>query len=140
MLHLARPAGGRLSKSGRRLLLSVLVLAVALLMVPAIAAAAPSSTGDGGWFWQNPLPQGNDLSCVAFSDAAHGWAVGADGTILATSNGGATWSGQSSGTTSDLYGVAFSDASHGRAVGQRGTILEKSPPARLLRIHFCPRM
>ncbi len=39
--------------------------------------------------------------------------------ILATTNGGATWSAQSSGAHADtqLYGVAFADASHGWAVG-----------------------
>lgn len=62
------------------------VWVTALLMALALAAAAgPASavvsTGDGSWFWQNPMPQGNQLSGVAFSDSQHGWAVGANGTI-----------------------------------------------------------
>ena len=56
-------------------------------------------------------------STVAFSDATHGWAVGF-GTILATTNGGATWSAQSSGGE-DLFGVAFSDASSRLGGGRR---------------------
>ena len=52
--------------------------------------------------------------------------MGTDGTILATSNGGATWKAQSSGTTETLYGVAFANASDGWAVGQIGTILATS--------------
>ena len=60
---------------------------------------------------------------VAFLDAAHGWAVGEGGAILATSNGGATWSKQSSGTFATFWGVAFSDATHGWAVGEDGLIL-----------------
>ncbi|MCK4548296.1 MAG: hypothetical protein KAW17_12745, partial [Candidatus Eisenbacteria sp.] len=42
------------------------------------------------WFWQNPLPQGNSLSDVCFTDANTGTAVGAIGTILRTTDGGAT--------------------------------------------------
>ncbi len=28
------------------------------------------------WFWQNPLPQGNNLNSVEFVDANTAWAVG----------------------------------------------------------------
>ena len=45
------------------------------------------------------------------------------GTILATTNGGGTWTPQSSGTTNDLTAVDFLDASRGWAVGDQGTIL-----------------
>jgi photosystem II stability/assembly factor-like uncharacterized protein len=48
------------------------------------------------------------------------------GTIRATSNGGARWIPQTSGTTEYLYSVAFTDASHGCAVGGNGTILTTS--------------
>jgi hypothetical protein len=101
----------------RALLLCLLCLVPALALCSVAPAWAFISTGDGGWVWQNPLPQGNDLYSVAFSDASHGWAVGDGGTILATTNGGATWTKQSSGTTNELNGVAFSDASHGWVVG-----------------------
>lgn len=30
-----------------------------------------------GWFWQNPLPQGNGLGDVFFINNSTGWAVGA---------------------------------------------------------------
>jgi hypothetical protein len=43
--------------------------------------------------------------------------VGSAGAILVTTDGGATWSAQASGTTAPLYGVAFSDATRGWAVG-----------------------
>jgi photosystem II stability/assembly factor-like uncharacterized protein len=49
--------------------------------------------------------------------------VGSGGTIVATSNGGATWTAQTSGTTDTLDAVAFSDASDGWAVGGDGTII-----------------
>jgi hypothetical protein len=49
--------------------------------------------------------------------------VGESGTILRTTNGGATWSAQSSGTPNFLSSVFFTDANTGTAVGQGGTIL-----------------
>ena len=47
----------------------------------------------------------------------------ADGAIVATTDGGATWTAQSPGTAAHLTDVAFSDATHGWAVGEGGTIL-----------------
>jgi len=49
--------------------------------------------------------------------------VGTGGTILTTSDGGATWRSRTSGTTNDLWGIACPSASNWLAVGQRGTIL-----------------
>jgi photosystem II stability/assembly factor-like uncharacterized protein len=49
--------------------------------------------------------------------AAHAWAVGERGTILATTDGGRNWSRQRSGTKKTLDGVAFADAQHGWIVG-----------------------
>ncbi|MGB5875130.1 MAG: T9SS type A sorting domain-containing protein, partial [Bacteroidota bacterium] len=43
--------------------------------------------------------------------------------ILRTTDAGATWVRQSSGTTSGLYDVSFTDADTGTAVGRNGTIL-----------------
>src|SRR5712692_5127368 len=87
------------------------------------AIASSASLAQSGWFWQNPLPQGNALYAVSFVDANTGTAVGARGTILRTTDGGATWTPQMSGTTNYLVGVSFVDANTGTAVGGRGTIL-----------------
>ena len=97
------------------------------------------ATTDGGATWraQNAGSAGSSagLSDVAFSDAAHGWAVGSsyDSSqsggfsflILATSDGGATWNsqeadgaGQFPGRFSSLGSVSFVDAKHGWAVGR----------------------
>lgn len=46
----------------------------------------------GSWFWQNPIPQGNDLRSVDFAGDT-GWAVG-EGVVLRTLNGGAQWAMQ----------------------------------------------
>ncbi len=69
---------------------------------------------------------GSNLNGVKFTDSSHGWAVGYGGVILATTNGGGTWTPQTSGTTNDLYGVSFADQNHGWAVGYNGTILATS--------------
>src|SRR5215469_10757268 len=78
---------------------------------------APWSAVNRGWFWQNPLPQGNNLWSVAALDASTFIAVGEFGTILRTSDGGTTWTKQDSGTQNRLFGVAFGDGNNGTAVG-----------------------
>ena len=60
---------------------------------------------------------------VSFTDINNGYAVGTNGTIRVTANGGVSWSPQASGTTSFLRDVYFSDATHGVIVGESGLIL-----------------
>ncbi|MCA9755825.1 MAG: T9SS type A sorting domain-containing protein [Candidatus Eisenbacteria bacterium] len=59
------------------------------------------------------------------SDIDIAWACGDDGTILYTSNGGATWEEQDSGTSENLYAIAFQETQFGPviAVGANGTIV-----------------
>ena len=56
---------------------------ILLLMFPVVAFPQ--------WFWQNPLPQGNPLTSIKFTDANTGYAVGYYGTIIKTTNGGSNW-------------------------------------------------
>jgi photosystem II stability/assembly factor-like uncharacterized protein len=63
------------------------------------------------------------LNDVFFMGPLTGWAVGENGSILHTSDGGGTWSLQASGTKNVLLGVAFTSALTGWAVGFGGTIL-----------------
>lgn len=61
---------------------------------------------------------------LAFVNAQIGWAVGNDGTILSTADGGQTWRPQVSGVEEDLDGVFFLNAQQGWVVGEeRGVIL-----------------
>ncbi len=80
--------------------------------------------GYGQWTWQNPLPQGNDLSSVFFVNNQVGYNVGDCGIIVKTTDGGTTWSILNSRTTSRLSSVCFTDANTGYAVGDYGTILK----------------
>ena len=65
----------------------------------------------------------DDLVSVSFPTETDGWACGRYGTILHTSDGGTTWSPQSSGTTFTLSGICFVDTKNGWAVGNKGTIV-----------------
>ena len=49
-----------------------------------------TSFAQEGWFWQNPLPQGNDIYDICVIDENHAVAVG-NKAILRTTNGGQDW-------------------------------------------------
>jgi photosystem II stability/assembly factor-like uncharacterized protein len=66
---------------------------------------------------QVPVPA---LAAVEFVSASQGWAVGA-GRVLATTDGGRTWTRQYSGTAA-LDQVDFVDARHGWAAGTSGLL------------------
>jgi len=70
-----------------------------------------------GWYWQNPLPQGNDLYDISFVGTSRGWAVGDHGYILHSDDGGLNWTQQNSTTTNELHAVYFINSNTGWAVG-----------------------
>jgi len=59
-----------------------------------------------------------------FLNSQTAWVVGDAGLILHTTNGGADWNKQISGTTETLYGVSFINSDTGFAVGNNGTLLK----------------
>jgi hypothetical protein len=60
---------------------------------------------------------------VAAIDPNTAFICGASGTIQKTTDGGTTWIGQTSGTTSTLFEIMFIDANNGIAVGSSGKII-----------------
>ena len=92
--------------------------------------------GQDGWVWQNPLPQGNDLLNVQLIDQNTGFAVGRHGTLLKTTDGGATWNIQTIEienpwgdpptveVTEDLRCIYFFTRDIGWIVGMGSTILK----------------
>lgn len=126
---------GKLGKAllwvaGAAITLAVLAWA-ALEQTPRPDWRAPDA---GWWDWlKYPLednafrrnPNDHGLQQVyAHSDGQHAWVVGMNGTILMTSDGGATWSAQSSRTKNDLLAIQMgSDGRNGWVVGFDGTIL-----------------
>ena len=73
-------------------LIGALACAAALLAVLPALAPASVQVGSSGWQWGNPLPQGNTLRSISFA-GVDGYAAGDFGTLLRTTDGGATWSG-----------------------------------------------
>ena len=105
---------------------AIALLAFGILAPPAVAAM---STGDGGWTWLDPLPQGNLLQAVAFIDPSHAVAAGDSGALLTTSDAGLDW------TARDLHiagahvlDLSFPDTRHGWAA----VSVDGVPPRSLL--------
>ena len=76
-------------------------------------ALFPQNSGTSTW-----------LKGISATDDLHAWAVGNQGTIVSTTDGGETWTLQNSGTTNTLNAVCFSDINSGWAVGQSGLIIQ----------------
>jgi len=119
----------------RKLFSFRIALTLVILLTLAFAGTASASvvTGDGTWQWTSPSVQGNTLEGVSFLDANTGWAVGAAGTVLKTTDGGTSWVAQIPspnncagfspyGSGCNLTGVNFVDANNGWVVGDYGTI------------------
>ncbi len=90
-----------------------------------------------GWRHQRGGPRFHNsadgvLLGVDFISARLGWAVGENGTILHTRNGGVTWESQSS-PSHLLVGVCAISGSEGYVVGDRGSILRTEDGGRVWR-------
>lgn len=84
---------------------------------------------DQGASWaQAKVPTRQLLTSVFFVDDQHGWAVGHDAQILASEDGGVTWTKQFEDLKreSPLLDVWFQDANSGFAVGAYGALLATS--------------
>lgn len=102
-------------------------LALVLRRLPAglLAGACIAAPAQAGWVAQNSGTI-HDLHSVNFDHSTdlRAWACGDSGTVVYTSNGGATWTLQDTGTTAHLYGIVFhEDGGSVIAVGEHGTIL-----------------
>ncbi len=91
----------------------------ALAVLPGVARAlAPD--GAHGWYWQMPQPAAALNGCT-FAAPGQAWAVGLGGLVERSTDGGATWAAQPTGSDADLWSVAFADADHGCVVGGQAT-------------------
>jgi photosystem II stability/assembly factor-like uncharacterized protein len=109
-----------------------------LIADAAVAGNRLVAVGDRGWIvlsddrgasWKRAKsPAAPLLTAVDFIDDKRGWAVGHDAMILATADGGETWTKQFSGPLEQgpLLDVHFVDAKRGFAVGAYGTFYETS--------------
>jgi photosystem II stability/assembly factor-like uncharacterized protein/subtilisin-like proprotein convertase family protein len=70
-------------------------------------------TTDGGEHWEKQLTTPDIFNSVNFINENEGWAVGANGMIKHTINGGAKWTTQTSPLTGYLNSVHFVDQNNG---------------------------
>lgn len=83
-------------------------------------------TANGGVSWQIQIEsnQYQRLQGICFTDLQHGWAVGENGVILKTIDGGSNWIEYNSPTNKYLREVEFPSPSVGYIVGENGIILK----------------
>src|SRR5436309_11656554 len=76
----------------------------------------------GQW---SPVDSGttSNLNSAVLLDSGTAFVVGDTGTILKSSDAGATWTPLTSGTSSTLHGIYFLDPNEGVAVGDNAKIL-----------------
>ncbi|MBO9649102.1 MAG: glycosyl hydrolase [Variovorax sp.] len=85
---------------------------------------------DAGKSWrQAEVPVSSDLVAVSFPTATDGWAVGHDGVVLRTKDGGQSWTTQldgrrlgDKGAENPFLDVWFRDANNGYVVGAFGLV------------------
>ena len=83
-------------------------------------------SGDGKNWQQSPSPVRAMLTRAQFLDADHGWAVGHDGSVLRTDDGGKNWTLAhfDSAWGKPFYDLLFSDADTGVVSGANGRMLK----------------
>jgi photosystem II stability/assembly factor-like uncharacterized protein len=64
-----------------------------------------ASNGSGASWEQEFQPYGDDLNAIRMVDAFNGWAVGKNGQILHTQDGGGVWVSQHQENSKTLYGL-----------------------------------
>ncbi|MDD5361006.1 MAG: YCF48-related protein [Ignavibacteria bacterium] len=93
-----------------------IILLIIILIIPASIFSQ--------WIWQYPLPQGNLLLDINSPDNNTVYAVGNNGVIIKSSNGGQNWNLQISNTYRNLNSVFFSNLNTGWISGDTGKILK----------------
>lgn len=87
----------------------------------AVTAPTPPPAS-GNWSIVPNPPTGVGLFAVSAAGGRDVWAVGSGGTVLHSTDFGATWRRVNVGTGADLYGVRFVDEQIGVVAGLGGTI------------------
>jgi photosystem II stability/assembly factor-like uncharacterized protein len=95
-----------------------------IFLLPLLFLFSKVYSQTSGWQWQNPKPSGSWLFSSYFFDAQNGLAVGSDGAIHKTSDGGQNWVLKSSGTKRSLNKVFFINSQVGWIAGSEGTLLK----------------
>lgn len=99
--------------------LKFLSLTLVLLLIITFSAYSQQS----GWIWNNPLPHGNSLYGVDFINQQTGFAGGACGLIMKTTNSGLTWELKNTPTVNLINAVVFINDNTGLASGYNSVII-----------------
>ncbi|MBK8551197.1 MAG: T9SS type A sorting domain-containing protein [Ignavibacteria bacterium] len=83
-----------------------------------------NSYSQSGWFWQNPLPQGNTLNDNYFINEHTGFLIGNKGIVLKTTNSGVNWQTKYLSTSQNLNAVNCIDLNTGFIVGDSSKIFK----------------
>nr|WP_316640299.1 YCF48-related protein [uncultured Roseateles sp.] len=115
----------RVAHAGQALLLASARAGDRLVLVGEHGVVMLSDDGGRSFRQAGTVPVDSTLTGVSFADARQGWAVGHWGVILATRDGGETWTLQRSDVSTDrpLFAVHFLDAQRGVAVGLWSLVL-----------------
>ena len=118
------PGVARVSNTG-------LVTAVGEGVTKVIASAGGKSDSasvavyfQAGWYTQASGTTNSLWGVFFLPDGRNGWAVGDAGTIVHTSDAGASWAGQVSTTSFSLRAVWFTSSQVGYAAGFGGTVMQ----------------
>jgi photosystem II stability/assembly factor-like uncharacterized protein len=95
-----------------------------LLYSSEIRATIPPDGKRSYWYWNRPIPSGNMLYSLHFTDHQTGYAAGVIGTVIKTTDGGKSWNSLASNTLEDLSEIFFLNKYDGYAVGRSGTIIK----------------
>ena len=76
------------------------------------------------WFWLNPKTSVNGLNSIKFVNTDTGFAVGQNGTILKTTDGGNKWISHDSLTSKNLNSIFFVNSKVGYIVGDSGVVMK----------------
>jgi photosystem II stability/assembly factor-like uncharacterized protein len=93
--------------------------AFSLLLLPSFIYAQE------GWIWQNPLPQGNDMSCLQFVNSATAYAL-CYNSVMKTTNTGYNWSIYYTNHDHKNISLQFVNENTGYVVSDSGLVLRST--------------
>lgn len=96
-------------------------LLISLALIPLLAGPVLAQPAAADWYWQNPLPQGGDLTAVWGRSANEVYAIGGQQTLLRWD--GVSWTGDYRPVSWPIYDLWGLDTGVLFAVGYGGTVL-----------------
>lgn len=82
------------------------------------------NTIDAGKNWTTAHTTQSQLRAICFPSSTIGFAVGQEGKIHKTSDGGSTWVEKSSGVSNHFYSISFVDSQTGLVCGSGGIVMK----------------